>query len=404
MKKLSVSTFVRGNKDLIKAINRNLILNTVRRHGALSRTQLTEISRLSVGAVSQITQELIREAWLLEGGEGDYTGGRRQTLLRLNPDAGCAVGLKLMEHRIVCALTDLEAKVLLYKDLPMPMDRDPAVIAAALSEAVEATVSASGVERQKLLGVGVGVAGVMYPQQGIVHYSPYLDWRDVPLAELMRVRLRLPVYIENDVNTLTLSEQLFGAGRHVESFVVVTIGRGIGMGLVINHQLYQGAKGGMGEFGHITFDAAGPVCTCGKRGCLEAFAADPAVVAFVRHSRSAEDAPRTIDDVVALADAGDTLANAALRRSGEILGIGLSTIVNLLCPSLIILSGEGVSAGDYRLVPMMDALRTHVFNGLLDDVRLIVEETDDHAWARGAASLVIGKLFESPLIEAGIAL
>lgn len=397
-----MSTFVRGNKDLIKAINRNLILNTIRRHGALSRTQLTEISRLSVGAVSQITGELLQEAWLLESGEGDYTGGRRQTLLRLNPDAGCAIGLKLMERKIVCALTDLESKVLRYHDAPMPAERDPAIIVNALADAVEATVSASGVERRKLLGVGVGVAGVTYPQLGVVHYSPYLGWRDIPLAEMMRVRLHLPVYIENDVNTLTLSEQLFGAGRHVDNFVVVTIGRGIGMGIVINHQLYQGAKGGMGELGHITFDPAGPICTCGKRGCLEAFAADPAVIAYVRHSRTSQDAPNSLEAVVALADEGDSLAQLALARSGEILGIGLSTIVNLLCPSLLIVSGEGIIAGAYRIAPMMEALRAHTFNGLLDDVEVTTIATDDHAWARGAASLVIGKLFESPLIEAGI--
>jgi predicted NBD/HSP70 family sugar kinase len=285
----------------------------------------------------------------------------------------------------------------------MPDDHDPVTIVTALTEAVETTVSASGVDRRKLLGVGVGVAGVTYPQTGVVHYSPYLGWRDLPLAELMRVRLHLPVYIENDVNTLTLSEQLFGAGRHIENFVVVTIGRGIGMGMVLKHQLYQGAKGGMGELGHITFDAAGPMCSCGKRGCLEAFAADPAVIAYVRHSRSAQDAPRTLEDVIALADGGDALARAALRRSGEILGIGISTIVNLLCPSLIIVSGEGVIAGDYRITPMLDALQAHTFNGLMDDVQVIVEATDDHAWARGSASLVMGKLFESPLIEAGIA-
>jgi len=173
------------------------------------------------------------------------------------------------------------------------------------------------------------------------------------------------------------------------------------MGLVINHQLYQGAKGGMGELGHITFDPAGPVCTCGKRGCLEAFAADPAVIAYVRQSRSVESAPRTLEDVVALAESGDSLAISALARSGEIIGVGLSTVINLLCPSMLIISGEGVIAGHYRMTPMMDAIKANTFNGLLDDVQVIVEPTDDHSWARGAASLVIGKLFESPLIEAG---
>lgn len=397
-----MNTFVRGNRDLIKAINRNLILNTLRRHGRLSRTQLTEISRLSVGAVSQITNELISEQWILETGEGDYTGGRRQVLLRLNPDAGCAIGIKLMENRIACALTDLDSKVIFYEEIEMPPEREPDVIARTLAQAVRKTVAHAGIDPQKLLGVGIGLAGISYPQTGVVHYSPFFNWRDVPLALLVRSHLNLPVYIENDVNTLTLSEQLFGAGRHIANFVVVTIGRGIGMGMVVNHQLYQGANGGMGEFGHITFDPAGPVCSCGKRGCLEAFAADPAVVAYVRQSHSAGDAPRTLEDVIALARAGDTFARTALRRSGEIIGIGLSTLVNLLCPSRLIISGEGVAAGEYRIEPMMEALRANTFNGLLDDVQVIIEPTDDHAWARGAASLVIGKVFESPLVEASV--
>mgnify|MGYP005843866915 CR=1 FL=1 len=402
MKKDLMSTFVRGNKDLIKAMNRALILNTLRRHGTLSRTQLTDISRLSVGAVSQITNELLSEAWLLEGGEGDYTGGRRQTMLRLNPNAGCAIGLKLMEARIVCALTDLEGKVIDHKNYPIPSDHQPARVAAALADAVEAMVAESGIARDKLLGVGIGLAGVIYPHTGIVHYSPFFGWRNVPLAELVRVRLQLPIYIENDVNTLTLSEQLFGAGRHIANFIVVTIGRGIGMGIVINHQLYQGVNGGMGELGHITFDPAGPVCTCGKRGCLEAFAADPAVIAYVRQSRSGQDAPRTLEDVISLADSGDMLARSALARSGEIIGIGLSTVVNLLGPSMLIISGEGVQAGDYRLLPMRRALKAHVFNGLLDEVEIAIEPADDRTWARGASSLAISKVFESPLLEAGM--
>ncbi|MBK8020991.1 MAG: ROK family protein [Chloroflexi bacterium] len=298
-------------------------------------------------------------------------------------------------------MTDLESRVLHYFDVPVPLEQDPSRIAAALADAVEAAVDSSGVDRRKLLGVGIGLAGVIHPQTGVVHYSPYFGWRDVSLADLVRVRLHLPVYIENDVNTLTLSEMLFGAGRHIDNFAVVTIGRGIGMGLVVNQQLYQGAKGGMGELGHITFDPAGPICTCGKRGCLEAFAADPAVIAYVRQSRSAHDAPRSLDDVIALATGGDTLARSALARSGEILGVGMSTVINLFCPSLLLISGEGVAAGDFRNGPLLDSLKAHTFNGLLDDVQVIIEPTDDQAWARGAASIVISKVFESPLIEAG---
>jgi N-acetylglucosamine repressor len=165
---------------------------------------------------------------------------------------------------------------------------------------------------------------------------------------------------------------------------------------VINHQLYRGHKGGVGELGHITLAPDGPLCDCGKRGCLEALAADPAVLGSVQ---DAFDEPITLEKVVDAADQGDEPARRALAQSGYYLGVGLATVVNLFCPSLIIVSGEGVSAGAYRLDPMFEALREHTFNGLLDGVEILVKPTDDQAWARGAAGLVVGKLFESPLVR-----
>jgi predicted NBD/HSP70 family sugar kinase len=400
-----MTTLLRGNRDLIKAMNRNLILNTLRRHdAALSRTQLTGLTGLSVGAVSQITGELLEQGWILESGESDYTGGRRQVLLRLNPEAAWAAGVKLMENRVVCAITDLESQVVYYTERETANNRDPRVVGSTLAQLVEESIDQAGIPRSKLLGAGIGLAGVIEPQTGLVHYSPFFDWHDISLVEMVSERLHLPVYIENDVNTLTITEQLFGGGRQLANFAVITIGRGIGMGVVMNHQLYQGAKGGVGELGHVTLDPDGPRCDCGKRGCLEALAADPAVVRAVEEAIHAGTPtsirpPVTMTAVVAAARSGDALARQVLANSGALLGQGIAIVINLLAPSLIILSGEGVSAGDDRLQPMFAALRQHVFDGLLDSVQVIVEPTDDRAWARGAASLVISKVFESPLVE-----
>ena len=391
-----MTTSLRGNRDLIKAMNRSLILNTLRREGLLSRTQLTEISGLSVGAVSQITNELLDSHWLLEVGEGDYTGGRRQMLLRINPDAGFAVGIKLMEGRAVCAVTNLAAEVLQYAESEMGDDHSPTAVASQLCNFIEQTIQAAGVERRSIFGVGIGLAGVVYVPLGVVHYSPFFGWRDAPLGELIREQLQLPVYVENDVNTLTITEQLFGAGRHAANFAVITVGRGVGMGMVIHHQLYQGAGNGVGELGHITLEPNGALCDCGKRGCLEAIAADPAVLSSI----PTLDETATLANAIALAEAGDVLAQQALARSGTYLGIGVATVINILCPPLIIISGEGVAAGDYRLKPMFEALEQHVFNGLLENVEVVITAADDRAWARGAASIVVGKLFESPLVEA----
>lgn len=395
-----MSKLQRGNRTLIKAMNRSLVLNTIRREGPLSRTRLTELSGLSVGTVSQITNDLITKNWILEVGEGDYTGGRRQMMLRLNPNAGVVVGLKLMENRVVGAVTDLESRVLYYSERDIDVQSEPRTISRTLVDIVEGMIASAKVRRSRVVGVGIGVAGAVDADEGVVHLSPFFGWRDVPLAQLIEDRLGLPVYIDNDVNTLTAAEQLFGPGQHQANFVVVTVGRGIGMGMVIEHEVYQGQQGGAGELGHITLEVGGPLCDCGKRGCLEAIASDPAVIQYVRDRHQGATLPTTLEDVVASAARGDAVAREALNRSGHYLGIGLATVVNMLCPSLLIISGEGVIAGDYRLTPMFDALREHTFNGLLDGVEIVVQRTDDRAWARGAASVVIGKLFESPRLDA----
>jgi N-acetylglucosamine repressor len=391
-----VKTLVRGNRDLIKAMNRSLLLNIIRREKQLSRTQLTDVSGLSVGAVSQIITELLDKNWLLETGEGDYTGGRRQTMLRLNPNAGYTVGVKLMENRVVCAVTDFAAGILYHNSYPVNGGEYPVVTAETVAQLVERILAEAGINRTQVFGVGIGLAGVIHPHRGIVHYSPFFGWRDFPLAQQVQHHLNLPVYVENDVNTLTLSEHLFGSGRHHENFVVVTVGRGIGMGMVINGQLYQGSRGGAGELGHIILNLPLARASGVEAGSLEGLAADPAVI---RGAQTRRNTDATLNDVVQAAAAGNDQATTALAQSGEYLGVGLATIINILCPPLIIISGEGVVAGDYRLQPMFEAMRRYTFNGLLDDVEVIVEPTDDQAWARGAASLVIGKVFESPWVE-----
>lgn len=380
----------RGNRDLIKAMNRNLLVNILRREGALSRTQLTEISGLSVGAVSQITTELILDRWILEVGEGDYTGGRRQVLLKLNPTMGYALGLKLMEDRAVCAVTNFDARVLHYREQPLNAGPQPEAISDALAQIINDVIASSGLQHDQFFGIGVGLAGVIYGQRGIVHYSPFFGWRDVPLAHMLQARLGLPVTIENDVNTLTLTEHLFGAGRQCSNLVVVTVGRGIGMGMIVNGQLYHGAQGGAGELGHTIIDASRR-----PAGSLEQLASDPAVLEpFSAGGREID-----LKAVIAMAQAGDDRSQALLAASGDYLGIALANVVNILSPEMLIVSGEGVLAGSHRLEPMLDALKRHAFNGLLDDVQVVIEPTDDQAWARGAASLVLSKVFESPLVE-----
>ena len=400
----------KGNRELIRRMNRSLVLNLIKSRGPISRTDIARLSGLSLATVSGITAELIEKGLIHEMGAGQSTGGRRPVLLRLNHQAGFVVGLKLMEHVITSAVTDLDAQVLHHRVTPLPLSAGapPSFeeLLPVIADAIEVTIAEAGVDRERVLGVGVGIAGLVDGKTGICHYSPFFGWRDVQMAHPLAERLGLPVYLENDVNTLTIAEQWFGYGHDVEHFVVVTVGRGIGAGIVVNGQFYRGHLGGAGEFGHITLLPDGPPCTCGKRGCLEALASDPAVVrqakaaiALGEQTSLAGVAPLTFDAIVEAAHAGDALARRLLSESGRWLGIGIATLVNILNPQLVIVGGEGVRAGKWRFDPMREAIRAHVFNGLADTLEIVIEPSGDETWARGAACVVLGELFRSPVYQ-----
>ncbi len=392
-----------GNRNLIKQINRSIILNSIKSKGPLSRTEIAHMSGLSLATVSGVTGELLAQELVLETGEGESTGGRPPVLLKINSRAGFVVGLKLTEQSIVSALTDLDANVLHSRVTPMAAPADVTRTLAALITATEETLSESGVERRKVMGIGIGMAGLVDSAAGISRYSPFFKWRNVPLAQPIEKHFRLPVYLENDVNTLTIAEQWFGAARGHEHFLVVTVGRGIGLGIVTNGRFYRGAYGGAGEFGHITLDENGPLCECGKRGCLEAIASDPAVLRAVTEAwENGADIDGTtdgltMDDVTKAAQRGDPAALEALRRSGHAIGLGLAHLVNLFNPQMVVLAGEGMRAGNARLAPMKEAMSRNIFPGLAKDLEIVVEPSVDESWARGAACVVLGELFKHPI-------
>lgn len=398
----------RGNRDLIKEINRNLVLNLIKSRGPISRTDIARLSSLSLATVSGITADFIASDLVHESGEGESTGGRRPVLLRLNYRAGFVVGVKLMEQAITSALTDLDASVLHHRVTPLTTTAvtDPASVVRAIIQAVENTIAEAGVDRARVLGIGIGMAGVVDGEAGICRYSPFFGWRDVPIAEPVTAHFGLPVYLENDVNTLTIAEQWFGYGHGVDHFVVVTVGRGVGAGIVVNGQFYRGALGGAGELGHITLQENGPPCGCGKRGCLEALTSDPAMVRQARAAIALGERtalvgvePLTLEDIVAAAEAGDELARRLLADSGRWLGMGIATLVNILNPQMVIVGGEGVRAGEWRFGPMREAIHQHAFDGLADELDIVIEPSGDETWARGAACVVLGELFKPPVHE-----
>jgi predicted NBD/HSP70 family sugar kinase len=314
---------------------------------------------------------------------------------------------------IECVLTDLDANVLHATETPLPfVDQGSRVaqvyppdnVIQATIQAVENLLAVARIDPAQLLGIGVGVNGIVDADAGVSRMAPHFGWHDVPLAAPLQTHFGIPVHLENDCRTLTIAEQWFGAGREVDHFVAVTVGYGIGAGVVIHGQLYRGAVGGAGEFGHIVFQPDGPCCSCGKRGCVEALAAEPAILREVQQalargepSALAGTDALTLDAVATAADAGDLLAQRILATAGRWLGIGLVSVVNLLNPELLIITGEVVCCGRWYFGPMAEALRASAVDGLADELRIRIEPGGNDLWARGAACIVLSALFTSPM-------
>lgn len=386
----------RGNRKLIRAINRTAVLNTIKTYGPISRTDIAKTTGLSGATITGITGNLIEKGLIIETDEGDSSGGRRPILLMINPHGGYVIGLKLSEDHITGALTDLESTVIVSKTHTL-RSREINPVLDNLVKVVYQLVEKANIENHLLIGVGVGLAGIVDANKGILRNSPIFGWQDVPLFEELQSRLNVPVFIDNDVNTLTITEQWFGIGQGVENFITVTIGRGVGMGMVLNGQIYLGGAGGAGEFGHTVIDPNGSVCDCGKRGCLETFVADPWLLRNAKEKIS--DDVSSIVDLLRYAEQNNANAIEIYTTAGKVLGRGIANLINVLNPELVIISGEGVRAGDLLFKPMRDSIKKHVMPGFFEDTRIQIDVWEDDAWARGASGLVLRYLFESPILN-----
>lgn len=389
-----------GHRELIRDLNRSLVLNLVRDRDCLSRAQLSRLSGLSPSTITAIAGQLVEEGFLLEDaapndGNGEAGLGRPATPLRVNPTAGYVVGVKVNASDLAATLIDLEARPLAYLTVP----REPASSDGAIGDLFDSAVTglcfSAGVARASILGVGIGAPGMVDPATGRSALSPLLRWSEVDLATLVSERLGLPVHLDNDVNTLAIAEQLFGAGRGLQHFLVVTIGRGIGLGAVLNGSVYRGSRGGAGELGHVLAVPNGPLCWCGRYGCLEAVAAEPALIRDVEAATGHVFGPEEL----ALAAANDKRVAEILASAGRLAGLAIVNAATVLDPERVIVSGEGVRLGPAYFEPLSEAVSERTCwkeasaKGVTGGLVPIVEPWGDDAWARGAATLVLRELF-----------
>jgi len=363
------------------------VFTTVLTQGPLARLEVARRVGLSAAAVTKAVRPLIEAGYLVEdvGEESRRALGRPANLVRVDGGRALFVGVKVTGDEVIGVLTDLCCRIRVARHVPLS-DRAPKAVLASIAELVHDLLAAADGLQAPVLGLGVAVSGDVDRAEGTVRYSPFLDWRHVPLAELATMTTGLPVTVDNDVRALTVAEQWFGAGAGLSDFAVVTVGAGIGCGLVVHGRVVAGAHGVAGEIGHVTVDPTGPLCHCGNRGCVEAIAGEAAVVRQIQEVTGVQlgDAAQAL----AMAHEGVPGAREVYARAGEAIGRGIATVANLLGPERVIISGEGLAAYDLFAEHIRDAFTAAAFGSAAQcDVQtrpLPFEE-----WARGAAATAI---------------
>jgi predicted NBD/HSP70 family sugar kinase len=380
---------------------RRLLLREIERHGRIPRIDLSEVTGISRATVTTITADLLRDGLISEVPrevDADTRRGRPRVDLKINGAAHMVAGIKVSDTSISLMLLDFEGTQLAELEVPMPKGAKPsAELALLIKAATTSLVALTGKTMADLSGIGVGLAGVVDAQNGTVYWSPSLQDSNINFRDVLSDAIGVPAYLDNDANLVAMAEKSFGLGREHSDFIVVTIESGVGMGIVLNNQIYRGTRGCGAEFGHTKVQLEGAMCRCGQRGCLEAYVAD---YALVREAESVglipPDTPRDlrIETLLAAAKDGTPMAEKIVQRAGRMFALGLANLVNIFDPELIILSGEQMQFDHLFAQEVIEAMRTSIVQIDKPPPDVVIHKWGNLMWARGAAAYALDFVHE----------
>jgi glucokinase len=310
---------------------------------------------------------------------------------------GEAIGLDIGGTKINAFRVARDGAILARSTAPTPADDQEATLGAMIE-------LAEGVRTPDVVAAGVGAAGLVDSSQGVLRFAPNLAWRDLPIAARMREALELPVLVENDASMAAFGEYRFGAGRGYRHLLLVTVGTGIGGGIVSDGRLFRGAHGFASEIGHVIVEPGGPLCGCGNRGCWEQVAAGRAIGRMGRQEATEHDSPLrrlaggdpdkvTGRLVTEAALQGVDVAKRILSEAGRRLGEGIAGLVNVLDPQIVVVGGGVIEAGDLLLNPARSSFQEAVEGpDYRPPVPIVPAELGNDAGAVGAAALALEEL------------
>lgn len=392
----------------VREANLSRTLSLIHKMGRISRADIVRETGLSATTVSLLVNVLLESGFVHESGFGESSGGRPPIMVAFNYRFRYLLGVDMGATHLTVALTDLAGKVTARRYERFDVANDPAGTIDAILALIEEVLENAQQPPSNVLGIGIAVPA---PLEG-----EHLDrpsgvilpcWDGFDLIGALQPALPLLISVENDANAGAIAEKWWGMGTEQDNLAYIKLGTGVGGGLITDGVIFRGSGGTAGEIGHTTIDLNGPLCRCGKRGCLESYLRVPALIervaqvravsAQVQQQTHGEESPadlETIEAIIDAAHAGDVQCREVLEQAGRYLGVGIANLLNLLNPGLIVLGGEVAAAGDFFLEAVRNTVRERAMPKAAQEAEICFSGVGDDAVAIGAATVVLEHAFE----------
>ncbi|MEH7180098.1 ROK family protein [Neobacillus vireti] len=372
------------NQQIVKKNNKALVLQLIMDKEPISRADIAQVSGLHKATVSSLVNELLEEELIFESGPGESSGGRRPVILHFNKVAGYSVGIDIGVNYVLSVLTDLKGNILIEKNQSVKRTPYPSIM-SIIQNMIQSIIDEMPASRYGIVGIGVGVPGIVN-KEGSILLAPNLGWTNIQLKNDLEELFHVPVIIENEANAGAFGEQQFGAGQDFQNILYISAGIGIGVGIILNKELYQGKNGFSGEMGHMIIDLNGKPCSCGSRGCWEAYASENALLELANSD--------SLESLIELAKNRDETALRSFSEIGTFLGYGINNIINTFNPDQVILGNRLSMARQWIEQPIRTTIENHTLTHHQKEVHLDFPKLGKYSTSLGVSAFVVERFIK----------
>jgi predicted NBD/HSP70 family sugar kinase len=369
------------NQQVVKKNNKSLVLNMVMEHDPISRADIAQVTGLNKATVSSLINELLEEELVYESGAGESSGGRRPVILYFNRAAGFSIGIDIGVNYILSVLTNLKGEIVIEKSEQI-VDSAYSVVIEQVKKMIRAIMNEMPYSKYGIVGLAIGVPGIV-DKEGNILRAPNLGWKNINIKEEIEAEFNVPVCIENEANAGAYGEKQFGAGQNSENLLYVSAGIGIGVGIILDGQLYKGESGFSGEMGHMIISINGKPCRCGSKGCWEVYASENALLSMANEDNA------TLESLIQLAEENDQNTIKLFEELGQNLGYGINNIINSFNPGQVIIGNRLAKAQKWIEPAILNTVESSTLSYNQGDFKLLFSKLSTHATALGVAAFAI---------------